>query len=647
MRVHTLKFFLKQLYRTSSLGRKSKVLIQLTTDITISFCCFILALWVGNESLLVITDPIVFLGMIISITSGIIAFNSFGLYKSLVRFVNNNILIIIFKGVLIGSSVLFLYVFITRINIQFTVPFIYGLILFLLIGGTRFVMRRLFHNTNQKTKKTAVIYGAGEAGRELLNALSYNYEIQPVAFIDDNSNMQGLSIGGCFVYHNNAFAKINKKYDVELILLAIPTISRKQRKKIINMFKNYNLEIKSVPKLSKILSGQALISELRPITPEMLLGRDPITPDKDLMQRNILNKSVMITGAGGSIGSELSRQALAQGPMKIILFEVSEAALYQINAELLDSKKQTNSLTIIVPVLGSICDKKHLENTIKTFGITSIYHAAAYKHVPLVEDNIIEGIKNNAFGTLTLAQTATQLGVENFTLISTDKAVRPTNVMGASKRIAELICQSYTAEPVKTKFSIVRFGNVLGSSGSVIPLFQKQIEAGGPVTVTHPEITRYFMTIPEAAELVIQASAMAKGGDVFVLDMGEPIKIADLAGEMIKLTGLKPYLLDHPNQIFQKLGYIGICITGLRNGEKLYEELLIENSPQPTEHPRIMKANEVSLPIAEMTHLLSKLDDSCKTFNNDMILNFLKELPLEFNHNNALFNNISTRAPST
>ena len=637
----------RNLERASNLGRKSKVSLQLVADILLSFASFSLALLLGGEGLHLIADPVVFMGIVIAIMSGVVAFSSFGLYKSLVRFITGDIFIIITKGVLIGSSVLALFIVVTDVNIPLTVSLIYALILFLATGGIRFLIRRLFRTPDQIFKKLAVIYGAGKAGRELQNTLSYNHEIQPVAFIDDNSAMQGLTIGGCRVYSGNLFSKVEKKYGVNLVLLALPKISRQRRREIIEAFQVYNIEIRSIPSISEILTGQALASELRPVTPGMLLGRDAIIPIENLMQRNILDRSVMITGAGGSIGSELCKHALAQNPLKLILLELSEFALYQISEELLQIKKQTNSATAIVPILGSVQDKKRVTDTIRTFGVTSIYHAAAYKHVPLVEDNVIEGINNNVFGTLILAQAAIELGVESFTLISTDKAVRPTNVMGASKRIAELICQAHAREVIKTKFAMVRFGNVLGSSGSVIPLFQKQIEAGGPVTITHPEITRYFMTITEAAELVIQASAMTNGGDVFVLDMGKPVKIADLAVEMIKLAGLQPYFLNQSNKVLREAGHIQICVTGLRSGEKLYEELLIGNNPKSTEHPRIMKASEVSLPIADMTGWLAPLRDACNAYDLEAVLNILKELPLEFIHNKVKNSDVVGISPQT
>ena len=626
-------FLQKHVKRASSLGRKSKVSLQLITDFLSGFVSFSLALLLGRESLHLIADPMIFMGMVISIVSGMTAFASFGLYQTLVRSINGNILLVIIKGVSVGSSAFVLFIVLTGVSISPTVPFIYALVLFLSTGGVRFVVRRLFRSPTEIVKKPTVIYGAGEAGRELQNTLLYNHEIQPVAFIDDNAAIQGLTIGGCRVYSHRSFATVVEKYGVELVLLALPTINRQRRREIIKIFQGYNIEIKAIPSISKILTGQASVSELRPVTPEMLLGRDATFPAKDLMQRNILHQSVMLTGAGGSIGAELCRQALAQNPSKLILFELSEFALYQINEELLQIKKQTDCTTSIVPVLGSIQDKKRVTDTLRTFGVTSIYHAAAYKHVPLVEDNVIEGINNNVFGTLTLVQTAIELGVESFTLISSDKAVRPTNVMGASKRIAELICQAHAKEVMKTKFTMVRFGNVLGSSGSVIPLFQKQIEAGGPVTVTHPAITRYFMTISEAAALVIQASAMTNGGDVFVLDMGEPVKIFDIAVDMIKLAGLQPYFMDQKDQVLREAGDIPICVTGLRNGEKLYEELLIGNSPQPTEHPKIMKATEVSLPMADMTYQLARLHDACNAYDLEAVFSILRELPLEFSHN--------------
>ena len=391
-----------------------------------------------------------------------------------------------------------------------------------------------------------------------------------------------------------------------------------------------SVEIKTIPGLSEIISGKAKISELRAVTAEDLLGRDPVAPDLELLGKNITGRVVMISGAGGSIGSELCRKILAQKPKRLVLFEASEFALYSIEAELSEAVHRIDPTLQVVPILGSVQHSRVLEDAITSFGVQTIYHAAAYKHVPLVEDNVVEGIKNNVFGTLTITSVAKKLGVENFILISTDKAVRPTNVMGATKRIAELICQAHASEASPTVFSMVRFGNVLGSSGSVIPRFRAQIESGGPVTVTHKEITRYFMTIPEAAQLVIQAGAMGKGGDVFVLDMGEPVKILDVAIGMIRLHGLVPYMVDHPDQILPEKGDIPICVTGLRKGEKLYEELLIGNNPSPTLHPRIMTASEVALPMDELMAVLERLRHACEHVDLLMISAIFQELPLDY-----------------
>ena len=635
-----MRFVSRQLNRVLKLSRKSKVLIQLVTDVLVFSSCFIFALLLQGESLQLIANPVILLSMIISIASGIVAFAIFGLYQSLVRFITGHVLMIVAKGVLVSSCCLALFFVILDVNIPLTVPLNYALLLFLITGVIRFQIRRLFRNSYEKSRKPAVIYGAGAAGRELQNTLFHNNEIRPVAFIDDDPDMQGMTIGDCSVYPISSFTNGVKKYEVKLVLLALPNISRQRRRQIVDAFQGQGVELKTIPTMSNILSGEALVSDLRPVTPEMLLGRDPVASMDGLLQRNTTGASVLVTGAGGSIGAELCKQILAQRPSKIILFEISEFALFQINDDLLKAIKLIKSETSIVPVIGSVRDEKLVAKTIKTHGVNTIYHAAAYKHVPLVEQNVVEAINNNVLGTLTMVRTAADLGVENFTLISTDKAVRPTNVMGASKRVAELICQAYAAEETKTKFCMVRFGNVLGSSGSVIPHFQKQIEAGGPVTVTHPEITRYFMTTREASQLVIQASAMSLGGDVFVLDMGEPVKIVDLATDMIRLNGLEPYLVDQTDEVLPKSGYIPICFTGLRKGEKTYEELLISDDPQATEHVRIFRATEVSMPMADLSRQLALLFEACNAYDVSAVCSILKEMPLNFTHNEAEPSNV-------
>ena len=635
-----MRFVSRQLNRVLKLSRKSKVLIQLVTDVLVFFSSFICALLLQGESLQLIANPVILLSMIISIASGIVAFAIFGLYQSLVRFITGHVLMIVAKGVLVSSCCLALFFVILDVNIPLTVPLNYALLLFLITGVIRFQIRRLFRNSYEKSRKPAVIYGAGAAGRELQNTLFHNNEIRPVAFIDDNPDMQGLTIGGCKVYSRRSLKKALKKYEAGLVLLALPNVSRQRRREIVEVFQGYEVELKTIPTMSKIISGEALVSDLRPVTPEMLLGRDPVASMDGLLQRNTTGASVLVTGAGGSIGAELCKQILAQRPSKIILFEISEFALFQINDDLLKALKLLKSETSIVPVIGSVRDEKLVAKTIKTHGVNTIYHAAAYKHVPLVEQNVVEAINNNVLGTLTMVRTAAELGVENFTLISTDKAVRPTNVMGASKRVAELICQAYADEATKTKFCMVRFGNVLGSSGSVIPHFQKQIEAGGPVTVTHPEITRYFMTTREASQLVIQAGAMSLGGDVFVLDMGEPVKIFDLATDMIRLNGLEPYLVDQTDEVLPKSGYIPICFTGLRKGEKTYEELLISDDPQATEHMRIFRATEISMPMTDLSSQLAFLFEACNAYDVSTVCSILKEMPLNFTHNEAEPSNV-------
>ena len=411
-------------------------------------------------------------------------------------------------------------------------------------------------------------------------------------------------------------------------MLAIPSASRSERKTIIDSLIPLKIKVQTIPDMEDILQGNAKIDELREVHIEDLLGREPVLPNKDLLQKNILRKSVMVTGAGGSIGSELCRQIILNEPNALILFELSEFALYSIHQELLEIAKKNNiTNTKIYPILGNVQDIERLDRVLSHFSVDTIYHAAAYKHVPLVEYNVIEGVKNNVFGTYNVARCAAEHNVKSFVLISTDKAVRPTNVMGASKRMAELCLQALSEQlnGSQTCFSMVRFGNVLGSSGSVIPLFRKQILKGGPITITHPNIIRYFMTIPEAAQLVIQAGAMAKGGDVFILDMGEPVKIVDLAKNLIQLSGLS--VKDEKNS----KGDIEITYTGLRPGEKLYEELLIGgDNVRKTSHPRIMTAEEVYLPFEQLSDVLFELEDACKAADYIAIRQTLLNAPTGF-----------------
>ncbi|MBQ1203151.1 MAG: polysaccharide biosynthesis protein, partial [Loktanella sp.] len=515
---------------------------------------------------------------------------------------------------------------------------------FLGIGATRFVVKNLFRAPYGNSRKPVIIYGAGESGRQLVNALNHGREYRPVALVDDDPKLQNMTMGSLRVLSPVCLSDLISTTGAQVILLAMPSIGRSRRRDIVTELEDLHVEIKTIPGIADIISGDAEISELRSISPEDLLGRDPVDPDPLLMARNITDRVVMVSGAGGSIGSELCRQILILRPHTLILYEFSEFALYTIEAELSETATQLGIQTKITAVLGSVQNRQRLDVTLRTTKVHTIYHAAAYKHVPLVEDNVVEGVRNNVFGTLAIAAAAHKHGVKNFILISTDKAVRPTNIMGATKRIAELICQAYALENASTTFSMVRFGNVLGSSGSVIPKFRAQIASGGPITVTHTEINRYFMTIPEAAQLVIQAGALGRGGDVFVLDMGEPVRILDLAMTMVKLHGLTPYFVDQTDPELPVAGDIPICVTGLRKGEKLYEELLIGNNPSKTVHPRIMTASEISLPMSTLMPALDRLQIACDSSDIRGIVAIIHQLPVAYKVTDTLRSNLKMNA---
>lgn len=614
----------------STLSRRTKIALQVALDSALIVLSFVSAMLFRLESTAFVSKSEDWVALLIALVAALIAFRFLGLYRALVRYITGRILITVGKGAIIAAIVLHVAGLALDADLPRSVPFIFAMFVFLSVGGSRFIARTFFRNPSQLSKRPVVIYGAGEAGLQLLNSLFHGRDYAPVALVDDDPNLQNLAVGGLSVFAPDQIPRLVRETGAQVILLAVPSMGRVRRREIVKDLEDLQLEIKTIPGMSEIISGKAKISELRTVSAEDLLGRDPVAPDPELLSKNIVGRVVMVSGAGGSIGSELCRQILSQGPAKLVLYDVSEFALYTIEAELSAAAKRLQYNTTVVPVLGSVQHILRLEAAIKAFNVQTIYHAAAYKHVPLVEENVVEGIRNNVFGTLAISSAAQKLGVENFILISTDKAVRPTNVMGASKRVAELICQAHAQEASRTVFSMVRFGNVLGSSGSVIPLFRTQIESGGAVTVTHKDINRYFMTIPEASQLVIQAGALGKGGDVFVLDMGDPVKILDLAISMVKLHGLTPYMVDHPDQFFPEKGDIPICVTGLRKGEKLYEELLIGNNPSPTQHPRIMTASEVSLPMIELKVKLDRLLEACENFDLPTIIAILHELPVDY-----------------
>jgi FlaA1/EpsC-like NDP-sugar epimerase len=503
-------------------------------------------------------------------------------------------------------------------NISLATLGFFALIAFPALALSRAAARRFLRGDIQLKDATRVlIYGAGAAGAQLASALRIGREYRPVAFADDRSDLHGRMLVGLNIYPTEALPKLKAKGAFEMVLLAIPSLSRSRKREILERLEKIAVKVLVMPSLDDIASGRKRINDLREVQIEDLLARDPVPPIPELLSRFIEGKNVMITGAGGSIGSELCRQALDLGARKLVLLDMSEYALYAIDREL--RERPTAQGCEIVPVLASALDEAAVCDALRAHQVETVYHAAAYKHVPLVEANIVCAVRNNVFGTKTVLDTAIANGVRNFVLVSTDKAVRPTNVMGASKRVCELLVQAAAQDHPGIRMSIVRFGNVLASSGSVVPLFKEQIALGGPVTVTHPEVTRYFMTIPEAAQLVIQAGAMGKHGEVFVLDMGESVKIRDLAERMIHLSGLRVHDPETGS------GEIEIRYTGLRPGEKLYEELLIANDPHRTDHPRILKAHEGKLESVVLVTWLKALSSAFVNGDRAEVLKLLQK----------------------
>ena len=553
-------------------------------------------------------------------------FSRFGLYRTVIRYVS-------FRAVWRINQATTLYAiswgFIAFMVANWeafprSVIFINWILVMMAICGSRLIARWILSKGSaysENQKDNVLIYGAGSSGRELYSALKESNQYVPVGFIDDSIELLNQSINGLDVYSQNDINRLIKSKNIKEILLAMPSLSRNNRNKIINSLERFEIVVRSLPSLLELAKGKVKINDLLEIDNNDLLGRELVKPSSQLLKTNISNKVVLVTGAGGSIGSELCRQIAILKPKKIILFEISESSLYLIDQELLDINPHVN----VVPVIGSIMDKERLASICNYYGVQTIYHAAAYKHVPLVEFNQSQGVLNNSIGTLNAAKAAISSNVETFVLISTDKAVRPTNVMGASKRLAELALQALAEKPHNTCFTMVRFGNVLNSSGSVIPLFKKQIKSGGPVTVTHFNVVRYFMTIPEAVELVIQAGAMAQGGEVFLLDMGEPVLIDDLARKMIQLSGL------HVKDKHNPSGDIEIKYTGLRPGEKLYEELLIDGDFSPTENKLIMKAKESMINWVTLEPMLEEIEKAAKSADSKNIYKLLKQIVPQFN----------------
>lgn len=552
---------------------------------------------------------------VVTILLSAIVFLRLGLYRAVIRFMGQQAIWAIVTAVSYSAVILGAAVFVTRAEVPRSTPFIFWVLLLLGIGGTRLLVRAYYQAKLRSLSENVLIYGAGQSGRQLLHALHHGEQYHPVAFVDDDSYLQRSVINGLKVVRPEDIAQMIVKHDIAQILLAIPSASPDRRKEIINSLVGLPVHVRTVPTINELLAGEASVNQIRDVDLDDLLGRDPVPPHPELIERCITGKVVMVTGAGGSIGAELCRQILLSAPRELVLLDNSEYALYKIERELRETLESQNLSVEIVALLGSVQDQKRLESIYRTFAVRTVYHAAAYKHVPLVEYNIAEGVANNVFGTWYAAEAARAAGVETFVLVSTDKAVRPTNVMGASKRFAEMLLQGLAQQSKKsdTRLCMVRFGNVLGSSGSVVPLFRQQIEAGGPVTVTHPEVSRYFMSIAEAAQLVLQAGAMGTGGDVFVLDMGEPVRIVDLAKRMIRLSG---YDMHHDTPVGE---HIDIEFIGLRPGEKLREELLLGTNVAGTGHPMIMRAEEEYLPYSEIESLLNDLKRHCDELDCDGI----------------------------
>ena len=593
------------------LTRPTKKLVVAASDIiglTVAACG---AAWLLTGDAVYLTSPsLACVG--VAVIGAALAW-ALGLYRSVVRYVGLELFTAASKTSLVASvsgTIVMALAGMTASPIRWFVTF--WAFSFIYMCGSRY-LARIFLITQRATadRERVIIYGAGASGSQLAISLLGGDEYRPVVMLDDDSSLHGSVVKGLLVHSPKALEHLIADTGAKRVLLAIPSASRRRRRDVLQFLSRFSVHIQTMPGLDDLISGDAKVDDLREVAVEDLLGRDPVPPNSKLLDATIKGKNVMVSGAGGSIGSELCRQIIRQKPKVLVLFELSEFSLYAIETELKSIAAETGSACKIVALLGSVHHGQRVQEVLETFDIDTVYHAAAYKHVPIVEHNILEGIHNNVIGTWNLAQAAAAARVSSFVLISTDKAVSPTNVMGATKRLAELVLQALQDEFESTRFCMVRFGNVLESSGSVVPLFRKQIRSGGPVTVTHPQIIRYFMTIPEAAQLVIQAASMARGGDVFVLDMGAPVRILDLAKRMIHLTGLTVRDDENPD------GDIAIEFTGLRPAEKLYEELLIGDDVSGTDHPRIMRAQESKLEVRQVYRYIEDLQQASESLDRE------------------------------
>jgi FlaA1/EpsC-like NDP-sugar epimerase len=610
--------------KTVELSRPMKRLISVCTDCVM--ICF--ALWtaislkIGAPDLNLSDWPAFVLVIAISLPIFVRA----GLYRAVIRFLGHKAVFAVALSVALSAVILGFAGRVLEIRaLNLSVVSIYSFVALMYVAGSRFVVRYyLLRRYLMPTVATVAIYGAGEAGALLSSLLLTTREFNPVVFIDDNKNLRGRLVNGITVHMPEELPLLIKTHGIDRILLALPSLSRRRRREILTHLEPLGVHVQTVPDVEQLVTGKANLADLREVDVADLLGRDAVPPKAGLFDARIRERVVMVTGAGGSIGSELCRQIIGLGPKRLVLFEMSELALYNIERELRALSDKSSMAVEVVALIGNAHDRFRLREIFSAYRVQTVYHAAAYKHVPIVEQNVLAGISNNVIATWHAAEAAHEAEVETFVLVSTDKAVNPTNVMGATKRFAEIVLQGLQRRGSKTLFCMVRFGNVLASSGSVVPLFSEQINAGGPVTVTHPEVIRYFMTIPEAAQLVIQAGSMAEGGDVFVLDMGKPVRIGDLARRMIHLAGLTVRDDKHPE------GDIEIAYTGLRPAEKLYEELLIGNNVTGTEHPMILRAIEHSLPWERVQGFLNEVMAAMSRFDCHRSLQLLSDVVAEY-----------------
>ena len=613
----------KRLRLLLSADKSLKIAVQIFFDALIILIALTAAVFLRIETLSFLARPEFLACYAFVLSSTLFFFARLGLYRAFMRYVSTEIAVLMALGSGFSALALLVASLMLISFIPWTVTIIYAALLFILACGSRFTIRGLFRMGTLRQRKKLAVYGAGEAGAQILQSLRTSPDYKVCIVIDDNPKIHRQEIFGLRIMSFAEAATKFENFEIDTVLLAMPSVEFAARQKIIAQLNEHALEVKTIPPVASLINGSAKITEFDDVAVEDLLGREHVAPIPSLMGINICGKTVLVTGAGGSIGSELCCQIIKLKPKKLLLLDVSEPAIYNIFEEI--EHHATKFKVELVPLLGSVQDRPFVAGAMRQHAIDTIYHAAAYKHVPLMEQNILQAVKNNTLGTMVLAEEAVHASVSSFTLVSTDKAVNPTNIMGASKRLAELACQMMGIEQTKTSFSVVRFGNVLGSSGSVVPLFKKQIAAGGPITLTHPDVTRYFMTIREAVQLVIQASSLAKSSEVFVLDMGNPVKIKDLAFKMVQLSGLKPYM-EGGGDPAKNEGDIAVHITGLRPGEKMYEELSYSDNLVGTAHPRIMRVSEGTITTKEMRAVAERLAALVATEDQEGLVALLIEI---------------------